>query len=665
MSMSIAVADGSENLLDLRGVTKAYRLEAKEFLAIKDIDLQIKPGEFVCLLGPSGCGKSTLLRIIAGLNAATSGTVAYHGRPLQGVNPYTTIVFQTFALYPWLTVQQNVEIALKARGAPAEERTEKALKLIDTVGLDGFESAYPRELSGGMRQKVGFARAMAVEPELLCLDEPFSALDVLSAEALRGELMELWLKKKIPTKAILMVTHNIEEAVLMADRIIIMAKDPGRILTEIPIGLHQPRQRKDVAFQALVDKVYASVAGQSTSKEEALGTRPGEPGTTRPLPRAQLSAVAGLVEKLVAESGRVDLYRMGGELVLELDDLLPIVEAGDLLGFITVAEGDLLLTPLGRAYADATILARKAIIAGRVLRLPMIAWIYETLQRDDNGRVTRDYFHERLQADFGDRAEQQLDVIIAWGRYAELFAYDDDTKELYLESQDGRTAGKNLALSELYEAWPVLSAAERAEGFVLLDREQAEDFFLQLSARDKAELILNLKPGDRKFWMRLLPSDAVVEMIEHAPQAEREELLSLDEKTRREVKGLMHYVEEQTKGAVHERYARLQPEMTVDEATSFLRRDARERTQSVYYAYVTDDEQRLLGVVFFRDLLTTPGERTIRDIMRTEVITAPENLDREALRKLFDQHNLQMLPVVDSEMRIKRVVTREEVVESA
>ncbi len=242
----------ADSLLDLQSVTKAYRLETRQFLAVKEISLQIKAGEFVCLLGPSGCGKSTLLRIIAGLNAVTSGVVSYHGQPLKGVNPYTTIVFQTFALYPWLTVQENVEIALKARGVAPAERVERALKLIDIVGLDGFESAYPRELSGGMRQKVGFARAMAVEPELLCLDEPFSALDVLSAEALRGELMELWLNKKIPTKAILMVTHNIEEAVFMADRIVIMGKDPGHIVTEIAVTLRHPRQRKDTAFQSLV-----------------------------------------------------------------------------------------------------------------------------------------------------------------------------------------------------------------------------------------------------------------------------------------------------------------------------------------------------------------------------------------------------------------------------
>ena len=254
--MNDQAVSSAEDLLDLQSVTKAYHLESRNFLAVSDINLQIKSGEFVCLLGPSGCGKSTLLRIIAGLNAATSGVVSYHGQPLKGVNPYTTIVFQTFALYPWLTVQQNVEIALKARGVPAIARADRAIKLIDVVGLDGFETAYPRELSGGMRQKVGFARAMAVEPELLCLDEPFSALDVLSAEALRGELMELWLEKKIPTKAILMVTHNIEEAVFMADRIVIMGKEPGHIVSETGITLRHPRQHKDTAFQNLVIKSF-------------------------------------------------------------------------------------------------------------------------------------------------------------------------------------------------------------------------------------------------------------------------------------------------------------------------------------------------------------------------------------------------------------------------
>ena len=416
-------------LLTLQSVEKAYNLGPKPYIAVQGVNLEIRAGEFVCLLGPSGCGKSTLLRVITGLSPATEGRVLYRGKALAGVNPHATIVFQTFALYPWLTVQENVEIALKARGVPLETRSVRARKLLDTVGLDGFESAYPRELSGGMRQKVGFARAMAVEPELLCLDEPFSALDVLSAEGLRGELMELWSSRAIPTRAILMVTHNIEEAVLMADRIVVMAKDPGRIVQELEVGLRHPRKRKDTAFQALVDRVYAAVAGRTSP--EAL---PGPPGRMRALPAARLNALAGLLEMLAAEGGRADLYRVSGDLVMELDDLLPVVEAGELLGFVVVSEGDLHLAPLGQTYADASIVARKEMLSGRVLRLPLIAWIYETLQNDDDGRVAGEFFRDRLQNEFGDNARNQLDIAVQWGRHAELFAYDDDTRELYLES---------------------------------------------------------------------------------------------------------------------------------------------------------------------------------------------------------------------------------------
>src|SRR6266581_393773 len=294
-------------LLALENVGKDYGRGERQCVAVHGVNLEVRPGEFVCLLGPSGCGKSTLLRIIAGLQPPSSGRVLYRGEPLTGINPHATIVFQTFALYPWLTVQENVEIALKAKGVPPEERRVRALKRIDTVGLDGFESAYPRELSGGMRQKVGFARAMAVEPELLCLDEPFSALDVLSAEALRGELMELWLSKSIPTRAILMVTHNIEEAVLMADRIVVMSKDPGRVVAETRVSLHHPRRRKDTAFQAIVDNVYAAVAGKPRSAVEGTGGEPGQAGRIRRLPAARLNALAGLLEKLAVEGGRYDL----------------------------------------------------------------------------------------------------------------------------------------------------------------------------------------------------------------------------------------------------------------------------------------------------------------------------------------------------------------------
>lgn len=425
--------NGGELLLNLEHVRKAYGAGDRQFVAVQDVDLQIRSGEFACLLGPSGCGKSTLLRIVAGLQRASEGRVLYRDQPLQGVNAHATIVFQTFALFPWFTVLENVEVALKARGIPPAERRERAEKLIDTVGLDGFESAYPRELSGGMRQKVGFARAMAVEPELLCLDEPFSALDVLSANALRGELMELWLNKSLPTKAILMVTHNIEEAVLLADRVIVMDKDPGRVVGEIAVKLRHPRQRKDTAFQAVVDRVYAAVAGTTAPEAEALGSAPGQPGPTTRLPVARINGLAGLMEKLNEESGHADLYRLGQELHLELDDLLPIVEAAELLGFARVSEGDISLSTLGQTFADASILARKEIVAGRILRQPTIRWIYETLQADDNQRVAEDFFLEKLRADFADDPRAQLDIAINWARYAEVFAFDDVTGELYLE----------------------------------------------------------------------------------------------------------------------------------------------------------------------------------------------------------------------------------------
>jgi NitT/TauT family transport system ATP-binding protein len=323
-----------------------------------------------------------------------------------------------------------VEVALKARGVPPAERRERALREIDIVGLDGFESAYPRELSGGMRQKVGFARAMAVEPELLCLDEPFSALDVLSAEALRGELMELWLGKAIHTHAILMVTHNIEEAAFMSDRIVVMEKDPGHVVAEVSVHLRHPRNRKDTAFQGLVDRVYAAVMGQTEPEGEL---RPST-GRLSPLPAARLNALAGLAEKLSEEGGRTDLYRLSDDLVMDVDDLLPVVEAGELLGFLSVAEGDLTLTPLGQAFAQASILTRKELIAGRALRVPTIRWIYETLQRDENRRIAKDFFQDRLKLDFGDFAERQLEAAINWGRFAELYAFDDDSDELYLEN---------------------------------------------------------------------------------------------------------------------------------------------------------------------------------------------------------------------------------------
>src|SRR5258706_10318067 len=424
-------------LVNLKNVGKNFGRGNKQVEALRGINLTIGEGEFVALLGASGCGKSTLLRIIAGLTGASTGDVLYRGQPLRGVNPHTTIVFQAFALYPWLTVQENVEAALEPLGVQRHDRTERSLSLLDRVGLHGFEAAYPRELSGGRRQKVGFARAMAVEPELLCLDEPFSTLDVLSAESLRGELMELWTSGAIPTKAILMVSHNIEEALLMADRVLIMAKAPGRIIADVPVRLPHPRRRKDRAFLQLVDQVYAIIAGKTQTEAEELGPAPGEPGVVRSLPHAPISAISGLLERVNDEiADRIDLYRLADDLQEPFDALLASVEAAELLGFATVESGDLSLTPLGQTFAEASIQARKEMFAARIRRVPIIRWIRNKLSEQEDGRLQWDQYQDELEAFFPtEEAERQVETAINWGRYAELFYFDDDDDVLFLEKE--------------------------------------------------------------------------------------------------------------------------------------------------------------------------------------------------------------------------------------
>jgi NitT/TauT family transport system ATP-binding protein len=426
---------GLTPLLELQGVGQVYTGGQRRFAAVQAVNLTLAEGEFVALVGPSGCGKSTLLRIICGLQAPTEGRVLYRGAPLHGVNPHATIVFQTFALFPWLTVQENVEVALKAHGVPPSLRTPRAVDVLDRVGLDGFEMAYPRELSGGMRQKVGFARAMAVEPELLCLDEPFSALDVLSAESLRGELLELWSGGKIPTRAILMVTHQIEEAVFMADRIVVMEKEPGRVVANLPVGLAHPRHRKAPDFLAVVDRVYATLAGQTQPEHVELGTAPGEPGRTRPLPHVSTDEMAALLEHL-RETPRhqADIYRLGEDLKVGSDHLLRVAEAAELLAFATIAQGDITLTPLGETFAEASILARKEIFATRIRRLPLVTWLLALLDSAPQHQLAWSVVRTALELEFArPEAERQLKTAVNWGRYAELFAYDDNTDVFFLE----------------------------------------------------------------------------------------------------------------------------------------------------------------------------------------------------------------------------------------
>jgi NitT/TauT family transport system ATP-binding protein len=421
-------------LLKLKGVTQAYGTGAKRFIAVENVDLSVEEGEFVALVGPSGCGKSTLLRIVTGLQKASEGQVLYRGSVLQGVNPQATIVFQSFALFPWLTVQHNVELGLKARGVVREERREKAVALLDMVGLDGFETAFPRELSGGMRQKVGFARAMAVEPELLCLDEPFSALDVLSAEALRGELLSLWKGGQIPTKAVLMVTHNIEEAVFMADRIVVMEKEPGRVVSDVRNELSYPRSRKSTEFLSVVDAVYGTLAGRTEPEHMEMGTAPGQPGRTRPLPDVQVPHIAAMLERLDQEPDRrTNIYDIAHDLKLESDDTLRITEAAELLGFCTVDQGDATITELGAEFARAGITQRKEIFGARISRLPIFQWLVTMLQAEDDRELECEVVQKALELEFpAAETERIIDTVVEWGRYGELIAYDDARETISL-----------------------------------------------------------------------------------------------------------------------------------------------------------------------------------------------------------------------------------------
>lgn len=423
-------------LLQVENVTKYYGPPEARIMVLEDVSFSVDEGEFVAILGHTGSGKSTLLRIVTGLLRPDTGQVLYRGEPLRGVNPYAAIVFQTFALYPWLTALENVELALKARGIPLPQRRQRALELLDMVGLDGFEDAYPRELSGGMRQKVGFARALALEPELLCMDEPFSALDVLSASNLRTELRNLWLQKKLPIKAILMVTHNLEEAVFLADRAIVLSRNPGRVIADIPIPLPHPRQLHAAPFNEMVDLLY-QVITEGAAPEVVRRPPARVEERLEPLPHAPIDAITGLLELVHDRGGKEDLRQLAEDLLMEVDDLLPITDAAVMLGLAEVEGGDFKLTDLGTAFAEADVLKRKEIFRDRILILPQIRRIVSLLDAQEDKTVSEEVFLEMLEKDFSaSEARAQLETAIDWGRYAELFTYDKDSGELYIEEAE-------------------------------------------------------------------------------------------------------------------------------------------------------------------------------------------------------------------------------------
>ena len=424
-------------LLDVHDVRRTFpKPGGDELLVLDGVNLALREGEIVGLLGRSGSGKSTLLRLIAGLAKPQGGTLTYLGQTIDGPASGIAMVFQSFALFPWLTVLENVQLGLEALSLPEKEIRTRALQAIDLIGLDGYESAYPRELSGGMRQRVGFARALVVHPNILMMDEPFSALDVLTAENLRTDFLDLWSDKKLPIKGVLLVTHNIEEAVQMCDRVLLFSTNPGRVVTEIPIDIPRPRERTDPAFEDHVDRIYVEMTARRVERVRTAPAAGVNLGT--PLNHVSSSLVAGLIEAVAAApyNGEADLPDIASDLQLEIDELFPVAEALQLLKLGDVEGGDIKLTHMGKRFADAETNERKEIFSRALMsNVPLAAHIRRVLDERAGHSAPRRRFIDELEDHMTEEAAAEtLRAVICWARFAELFSYDKESETFSLEN---------------------------------------------------------------------------------------------------------------------------------------------------------------------------------------------------------------------------------------
>lgn len=426
----------STSIIKIKDLSKSFKKEGgQDVLILDQINLELRQHEIVALLGKSGSGKSTLLRMIAGLLKPSQGQVFYRGKVVQKPVEGVSMVFQSFALLPWLTVLENVELGLEAKGISREEKRRRAIEAIDTIGLDGFESALPRELSGGMRQRVGFARALVVNPDVLLMDEPFSALDVLTAENLKSDLIALWQSEKTNTNAILLVTHNIDEAVMLADRIIILGSNPGSIQFDIQVNLAQPRDPESREWRDLVEHIYSSMI-QSTNHKARQTMKEKHISLGYRLPDVEPSELSGLIETISSFENQVDLPELADELMMDVDALFPIIETLEILGFAEIVGGDIRLKELGKAFYAADLQARKQLFAQRLLEsVPIARYIRRILDEKPGHRVSEERFLSKLEDYLSEQeAERVLKTMIDWGRYAEIFAYDVKSGILSLEN---------------------------------------------------------------------------------------------------------------------------------------------------------------------------------------------------------------------------------------
>jgi NitT/TauT family transport system ATP-binding protein len=428
MSETAAVMTEREILCELRHVDKEFpQGKGPPLRVLQDVSLAIRPNEVVALLGPSGCGKSTILRILAGLTPPTRGEVLYHRAPLVGLNPGIGFVFQSFALYPWMTVAQNVQAVLRAKGLSEDEVAERASRAIRTVGLAGFEGSFPRELSGGMKQRVGMARAFSLDPEMLFMDEPFSQVDALTAESLRAEVLDIWAAEDKNPSSIVMVSHDIKEVAYMADRIVLLDANPGRVRTVVENALPRPRDYRSPGLLQLVDRLHDLITGME------MPDVTGAP-TFEAIPHARASEIIGLLEYLDARQGREDVFRIAYDTNRDFGRLITVVNAAELLDFVDTPKRTVVLAAEGLRFVRASPADRKGVWRDKLLELQLFRQVKEALERNPDHRVERDFVLELIALHMPNESlEDVFEVFVSWSRFGELFTYDELTDTVTLQ----------------------------------------------------------------------------------------------------------------------------------------------------------------------------------------------------------------------------------------